>query len=72
MGSEDFVTHFLNEVLFQDVVHIDDIIILRNTQIALGILFSCVTNRPCYLIRKIPLSFFFHIYFWANFNNKVM
>ncbi len=24
VGFQDFVTHFLNEVLFQDVTHIDD------------------------------------------------
>jgi hypothetical protein len=44
MGSQDFATHFLDEVLFEDVVHIDDLPFLGNTQVALGILFSCVTH----------------------------
>jgi hypothetical protein len=30
MGSQDFVTHFLDKVLFQDVVHIDDFLLLGN------------------------------------------
>jgi hypothetical protein len=83
MGSEDFVTHFLDEALFQDVVHIDDIFILRNTQIASGILSSCVTNRPFYLIRTILLSFFFRVFFgefqqysyvgtWGHYGSRVM
>ncbi len=43
-GSQDFATHFLDEVLFQDVVHIDDLPLLGNTQATLGILSSCVTH----------------------------
>jgi hypothetical protein len=38
----EFVTHFLDEVLFQDVAHIDDISLLGDTQVALSILSSCV------------------------------
>ncbi len=49
MGFQDFATHFLDEVLFQDVVHINDLPLLGNTQIALGILSSCVVRRPSYL-----------------------
>jgi hypothetical protein len=28
MGFQEFVTHFLDEVIFEDVVHIDDIPLL--------------------------------------------
>jgi hypothetical protein len=41
--------HFLDEALFQDVAHIDDILVLGNTQVVLGILFSCVIRQPFYL-----------------------
>jgi hypothetical protein len=29
MGSQDFVTHFLNEILSQDVAHIDDLPLMK-------------------------------------------
>jgi hypothetical protein len=44
MGSHDFTMHFLDEVLFQDMVHIDDFFFLGNPKVALGILFSCVVH----------------------------
>jgi hypothetical protein len=28
MGSQDFAIHFLDEALFQEVVHIDDLLFL--------------------------------------------
>jgi hypothetical protein len=31
VGFKDFTTHFLDEVLFQDVAHIDDLIFLGDT-----------------------------------------
>ncbi len=42
MRSQDFSTHFLDEVLSQDVVHIDDLPFLGNIQVILDILSSCV------------------------------
>jgi hypothetical protein len=30
VGFQDFVTHFLDETLFQDVVHIDDLSFLKD------------------------------------------
>jgi len=44
MGSQDFAMHFLDEVLFQDVAHIDDLPFLGDAQVALGILSSCVAH----------------------------
>jgi hypothetical protein len=38
MGYHDFVTQFLDEVLSQDMVHIDDLPFLGDAQVALGIL----------------------------------
>jgi hypothetical protein len=38
MSFQDFATHFLNEVLSQDMVHIHDLPFLGDTQVALGIL----------------------------------
>jgi hypothetical protein len=43
MGFQEFVTHFLDEALFQNMAHINDLPFLRDTQVVLGILFSCVT-----------------------------
>jgi hypothetical protein len=42
MNSHDFVTHFLNGVLSQNMMHIDDFPTLGNTRVILGILSSCV------------------------------
>jgi len=44
VGSQNFVTHFLDEVLSQDVVHIDDFPLLKNAWVALDILSSCVAH----------------------------
>jgi hypothetical protein len=41
-GFQDFVTYFLDEVLFLEVVHIDDHLLLKNAHVALGILSLCV------------------------------
>jgi len=50
VGFQDFATHFLDDVLFQDVAHIDDFPLLGDAQVALGILASSVTYLPLYLI----------------------
>ncbi len=42
MGFQDFAMHFWDEALFQDMVHIDDLLPLRDAQVVLGILSSCV------------------------------
>jgi len=42
VGFSNFATHFLEEVLFQDMVHIDDLFFLGDAHVVLGILFSCV------------------------------
>jgi hypothetical protein len=44
VGFEDFVTHFLDESLFQNMAHIDYLLLLGNTQVALGSFFSCVIH----------------------------
>jgi len=49
MGFQDFAMHFLDDVLFQDVAHIDDLRLLGDAQVILGILASCVTYLPSYL-----------------------
>jgi hypothetical protein len=48
VGFQDFATQFLDEVLSQDMVHINDLPFLGNAQVALGILSSCVTHQPSY------------------------
>ncbi len=47
-GSQDFVTHFLDEALFLDVVHTDDLPLLGDAQVALGILSLYVAHRLSY------------------------
>jgi hypothetical protein len=42
MGSQDFATHFLDEILSQDMVHINDLPFLGDPQVTLGILSSFV------------------------------
>ncbi len=48
MGFQDFAMHFLDEALFQDVMHIIDLFLLGDAHVALGILSSCVTHQPFY------------------------
>jgi hypothetical protein len=42
MGCQDFATHFLDEISYQDVAHIDNLFFLGDALVALGILPSCV------------------------------
>jgi hypothetical protein len=42
MGSQDFARHFLDEISYQDVAHINNFFSLGNALVALGILPSCV------------------------------
>jgi hypothetical protein len=42
VGSQDFATHFLDGVLFQDVAHIDDFPLLGDAQVVLDILSSSI------------------------------
>jgi hypothetical protein len=44
MGSHDFTSHFLDEVLFQNMTDINDFPFMRDAQVALGILSSCVVH----------------------------
>jgi len=71
MSFQNFATHFLDEALFQDVVHIDDLLLLGDTHIALGILTSCVTHKPLYLTWIVPPSSSF-LFLLASFNKRVM
>jgi hypothetical protein len=48
MGFQDFAMHFLNENLSQYVTHIDDLPLLGDAHVALGILSLCVVHRPSY------------------------
>jgi hypothetical protein len=63
VGFQDFVTHFLDEALLQNVAHINDFFLLGDTQVALGILFSCVVRQPSYFNQTIYIYFFFHVFF---------
>jgi len=44
MGSQGFAMNFLDEVLFQDVTHINDLPLLGDIRVTLGILSSCVVR----------------------------
>jgi hypothetical protein len=70
LGSQDFATHFLDEDLFQDVVHIDDFPFLGNAHFALGIMFSCVVHQPFYFTWIIPPYLF--LFFLVGFNDRIM
>jgi hypothetical protein len=59
VGFQNFVMHFLDEVLFQAVAHIDDLFLLGDVHVALDILSSCVAHQPFYLIYIIFFFFLF-------------
>jgi hypothetical protein len=71
MSSQNFATHFLDEVLSYNMMHINDLPFLGNAQVDLGSLSSCVTRQPFYLTRTIP-SFSSFMYFLASFDKKIM
>jgi len=70
MGFQDFATHFLDEVLFQDVAHINDLFLLGDVQVALGILSSYAVRWPFYLTQIIPPSSF--LFLLVCFDKRVM
>ncbi len=70
MGFQDFATHFLDEGLFQNVVHINYFPLLENAQVILGILSSCVVRQPFYFTWTILLSF--SLSFLVGFDERVM
>ncbi len=70
MGSQNFVTNFLNEVLSQNMAHINDLPLLGDTHVVLGILSLCVVHRPSYVTQIVPP--FSLMFFLASFDKKVM
>jgi hypothetical protein len=44
VSSQDFVMFFLDEALFLDMAHINDLLFWGNAQVVLGILFSCIVH----------------------------
>jgi hypothetical protein len=71
LGSQNFAKHFLNEILSQNVAHIDDFPLLGDTQVVLGILSSCAVHRPSYFTRTIPPSFSF-LFLLTVFDKRIM
>jgi len=68
VGSQDSTTHFLDEVLFQDMVHIADFPLLGDAQVALEILSPFVACWCSYFTRTIlPFSFMF---FFSEFQHE--
>jgi len=70
VGFQNFATHFLDGVLFQDMAHIDDLPLLGHVQVILGILSSCVIHRPYYLTQIVSPSSLMS--FLTSFDRKVM
>jgi hypothetical protein len=71
MGLPDFTMHFFYEALSQNMVDINDLPLLGDAQVVLGILFSCVTCRPSYFTWIIlPYSSFLSLL--VGFKRKVM
>jgi hypothetical protein len=71
MGSWDFAMHFLDEILFQNVAHIDDFFPLGYAQVSLGILCSCVTYSPSYLTHTL-FHFFSIMSLLVGFDKRIM
>jgi hypothetical protein len=55
---------FLDEILFHDVAHINDLF-LGDTQIALGILSSCVIHQSSYFIQIQTIPLFSYFFWWV-------
>jgi hypothetical protein len=81
VGSQNFATHFLDEVLFQNMAHTNNFFLLGDTQVALGILSSCITRRPSYLTLTVPPSSFFsfitfrqesYASMWGHYGSRIM
>jgi len=83
MRSQDFTTHFLNEALSQNMAHIDDLPLLGDAQVVLGISSSCVVCRPSYFTRTILISssflFFFnefrkesYVGMWGHYGSRIV
>jgi len=70
-GFQNFAMHFLDEVLSQDMAHIDDLPFLGNILVALGILFSCIACRPSYFT-WIVLHFSSFLSLLVGFDGRVM
>jgi hypothetical protein len=62
MGFQNFATHFWDEVLSQDMAHINDLPVLGYAHVALGILSSSVVHRLSYFTRMV--LFFSSRLFW--------
>jgi len=69
MGSQDYATHFLDLALFQNMVHIDDILLIGDTQVVMGILFSSITHWPSNFTQTVISSSFFFVSF-GKFRQK--
>jgi hypothetical protein len=65
MGFQDFATHFLDEVLFQDMAHINNLSFLGDTQVTLGILSSCVVQST-FLSHTDNISFFLFFFYQVS------
>ncbi len=63
--------HFLDEVLSQDVAHINNLLFLGNIQVVLGILSSCKACQPSYFTWTI-LIFSTFLSFLVGFNGRTM
>ncbi len=70
VGSQDFVMHLLDEVLSQDVAHIDDLPFIGDAHVVLGILSSYVIRQPSYLTCIVLLFSF--LCFLACFDKRIM
>jgi hypothetical protein len=65
VGFYNFSIHFLDEVLFQNMTHINDFLFLGDAHVALGILFSCVVHKPPYLTWIIYIFVSFLFFWWV-------
>jgi hypothetical protein len=71
VGSQDFAMYFWDEVLSQDMAHIDDLPLMGDTHVTVGILSSCVACRPFNLTWTI-LSYFSFMSLLTNFDKRIM
>jgi len=66
IGSQGFVTFLLDEILSQDMAHINDLLILGSAQVALGILFSFVAHQLLISLKQYFLLLLSYFFWWVS------
>jgi hypothetical protein len=70
-GFQNFATHFLDDVLFQDVTHIDDLPLLGDAHVCFEY-FVLMCSSSTFVFHLDNIFVFFLLSFLVSFNRKIM